>query len=63
MTGRDKKKLSTFCPEKAHKAIYTLNTKILFLGCMINANGVSPDQAKTKAIQKIKPPTNVGQGG
>ena len=34
-------------------------TKVVFLGHVIDANGVSPDPAKTEAIQKMRPPTNV----
>ena len=34
-------------------------TKIVFLGHVIDANGISPDPAKTEAIQKMRPPTNV----
>ena len=31
----------------------------MFLGHVIDANGISPDTAKTEAIQKMRPPTNV----
>ena len=34
-------------------------TKVVFFGHVIDANGVSPNPAKTEAIQKMRPPTNV----
>ena len=34
-------------------------TRIVFLGHVINANGISPDPSKTEVIQKMKSPTNV----
>ena len=36
-------------------------TKIVFLGHVIDANGISPDPTKTEAIQKMKPPTNISE--
>ena len=35
--------------------------RIVFLGHVIDANGISPDSHKTEAIQKIKPPTTVSE--
>lgn len=35
--------------------------KVIFLGHVIDQNGISPIPAKVEAIQKIKPPTNVSE--
>ena len=34
-------------------------TRIVFLGHVIDANGISPDPNKMEAIQKMKSPTNI----
>ena len=34
-------------------------TKIVFLGHVIDASGISPDPAKTEAIKQMRPPTNI----
>ena len=70
VTGRDKKEHDSCLHvvlKKLKAAGITLNKekcqfsckKVVFLGHVIDANGVSPDPAKTEAIQKMRPPTNV----
>ena len=34
-------------------------SRIVFLGHVIDANGISPDPSKTEAIQKMKAPTTI----
>ena len=53
--------------QKIQAAGFTLNrdkcqflcSRIVFLGHVINANGISPDPRKAEAIQKMKSPTTV----
>ena len=69
VTGRDKKEHDSCLHDvlkKLKAAGITLNkekcqfscTKVVFLGHVVDANGVSPEPAKTEAIQKMRPPTN-----
>ena len=69
-TGRDQKEHDSclhIVLKKLEAAGVTLNkercqfscTKIVFLGHVIDANGISLDPAKTEVIQKMRPPTNV----
>ena len=66
VTGRDQKEHDSHLHivlKKLEAAGVTLNkekcqfscTKIVFLGHVIDTNGISPDPAKTEAIQKIRP--------
>ena len=72
VTGTDKKEHDSCLHavlKKLEAAGITLNkekcqffcNKIVFLGHVIDANGISPDPAKTEAIQKKKAPTNVSE--
>ena len=53
--------------QKLEAASLTLNKekckfsciKIVFPGHVIDANGISPDPAKTEAIKQMRPPTNI----
>ena len=70
LTGRDQKEHDShlyIVLKKLEATGVTLNkekhqfscTKIVFLGHAIDANGISPDPAKTEAIKKMRIPTNV----
>ena len=72
VTGTDKKEHDSRLHavlKKLEAAGVTLNkekcqfscNKIVFLGHVIDANGISPDPAKTEAIQKMKALTNVSE--
>ena len=72
VTGRNKKEHDTrlhVVLKKLEVAGITLNkdkckfsrNKIVFLGHVIDANGISADPAKTEAIKKMRAPTNVSE--
>ena len=70
VSGKDKKEHDSrlhVVLKKLEAAGVTLNrnkcqfacTRIVFLGHVIDANGISPDPSKTQSIEKMKSPTNI----